>query len=519
MASLAYTLLGAVIGCTLAFFFIRSPRFGRRLIENAQVEVEHTLKAARLHAEKLKLTAALEAKQELLRSRDAWEEELQKRRAEFGRAENRLDSRELQIERQLTNLDQRKTLLDARDSQIDSRQKELDKAQGHYRDLLADQRQKLEYIVGMSADEAKCELMQGIEAETRTEAAQLIRNIKEEATQNAVREARHTIATAIERIAADQTTEMTGSVVLLPNDEIKGRIIGREGRNIRAFENLTGVNVIIDDTPEVVVLSTFDPRRREIARVAMTKLVADGRIYPGRIEAFVEQAEQEVETGMQQAAEETCFELDIPILHPRLMDALGRLKYRTSYGQNQLQHTLEVAKLAGYMAGELGLDIHLAKRMGLLHDIGKGLTHEHEGSHVELGYELCRRCQEPDQVLNAIRAHHDEEPARYPETFVVTAADTISAARPGARRESLEAYVKRLEKLEAIAATFEGVNKCFAVQAGREIHIMVSPEAVTDEELTPLSERVAQRLEQELHYPGRIKVVVMRERRAVTFAQ
>ncbi len=308
-------------------------------------------------------------------------------------------------------------------------------------------------------------------------------------------------------------------MVPLPNDEMKGRIIGREGRNIRAFENLTGVDVIVDDTPEAVIVSAFDPVRREIARLAMEKLVADGRIHPGRIEEVIDKAKKEVEKSMQEAAEEACYELGIHGLHHHIMETLGRMKYRTSYGQNQLQHSKEVAHLAGHMAAELGLNVQMAKRMGLLHDIGKGMTHEHEGTHVELGYELCKRCGERDQVLNVIRAHHGEEAARYPETFVVTAADAVSGARPGARRESFEAYVKRLEKLEEIATSFDGVAKCFAIQAGREVRIMVTPEAVSDDEMAVLSEKTARRIEQELQYPGQIKVVVVRETRAVDFAR
>jgi ribonuclease Y len=324
---------------------------------------------------------------------------------------------------------------------------------------------------------------------------------------------------AVEKIAADHAAEATVSVVPLPNDEMKGRIIGREGRNIRAFENLTGVDVIVDDTPEAVILSAFDPVRREIARVAMDKLVADGRIHPGRIEEVIDKAKKEVEQSMQEAAEEACYDLGIHGLHQQIMETLGRMKYRTSYGQNQLQHSKEVAHLTGNMAAELGLDGQMAKRMGLLHDIGKGMTHEHEGTHVELGYELCKRCGEPDQVLNAICAHHGDEPARYPETFLLTAADAISGARPGARRESFEAYVKRLEKLEEIATSYDGVAKCFAIQAGREVRIMVTPESVSDEEMAVLSEKTARRIEQELQYPGQIKVVVVRETRAVDFAR
>ncbi|MBX6362837.1 MAG: ribonuclease Y, partial [Gemmatimonadetes bacterium] len=317
----------------------------------------------------------------------------------------------------------------------------------------------------------------------------------------------------------DHTAETTVSVVSLPSDEMKGRIIGREGRNIRAFEQATGVDVIIDDTPEAVILSAFDPVRRETARVALEKLVADGRIHPGRIEEVVEKSRKEVEDGMVQAAEELLYELGVHGVHPEIVKVLGRLKFRTSYGQNQLLHAKEVAVVAGNMAAEMGLDVTMTKRMGLLHDVGKGLTHEHEGTHVELGWNLCRKYGEPDQVLNAIKAHHDEEPHRYPETFLVTAADAISGARPGARREMFETYVKRLEKLEQIAQSFRGVERCFAIQAGREVRVMVNPETVDDPGMAQMSEQIARKLEEELQYPGQIKVVVIRETRAVDFAR
>jgi ribonuclease Y len=335
----------------------------------------------------------------------------------------------------------------------------------------------------------------------------------------AEREARNIIAIAIQRIAADHTAESTVSVVSLPSDEMKGRIIGREGRNIRAFEQVTGVDVIIDDTPEAVILSAFDPIRRETARLSLEKLVADGRIHPGRIEEVVAKSRKEVEEGMVQAAEEVLYELGVHGVHPEIVKVLGRLKYRTSYGQNQLLHSKEVAIVAGNMAAEMGLDPVMTKRMGLLHDVGKGLTHEHEGTHVELGYNLCKKYSEPDQVLNSIKAHHDEEPHRYAETFLVTAADAISGSRPGARREMFETYVKRLEKLEEIAISFPGVERCFAIQAGREIRVMVNPENVNDTGMTELSEHIARKLEEELQYPGQIKVIVIRETRAVDFAR
>jgi ribonuclease Y len=327
------------------------------------------------------------------------------------------------------------------------------------------------------------------------------------------------LSLAIQRIAADHTAEGTVSVVSLPSDEMKGRIIGREGRNIRAFEQATGIDVIIDDTPEAVILSGFDPIRRETARLSLEKLITDGRIHPGRIEEVVAKSRKEVEEAMVQTAEEICYELGVHGVHPEIVKVLGRLKFRTSYGQNQLLHAKEVAIVAGNMAAELGLNVAMTKRMGLLHDVGKGLTHEHEGTHVELGWNLCKKYNEHDMVLNAIRAHHDEEPHRYPETFLVTAGDAVSGARPGARREMFETYVKRLEKLEEIANRFDGVERCFAIQAGREIRVMVNPENVSDDGMTEMSEQIARRLEEELQYPGQIKVVIIRETRAIDFAR
>jgi ribonuclease Y len=512
---------GVIAGWAVAFLLVRRFELGRikKLREEADAETARIVEKAQAEAESLRRAAELEAKEELLRARDGWEQELSKRRAEIERAERRLDERQSLLDRKYSVLDEKQDQLERRAAELEEREKAVEDSRARYEQLLAEELRKLERIAGMSVEKAKRELMRRIEGEAHAEAAQRVRQIKEEATRNAEREARNIIAMAIEKIAADHAAEATVSVVPLPNDEMKGRIIGREGRNIRAFENLTGVDVIVDDTPEAVILSAFDPVRREVARIAMEKLVADGRIHPGRIEEVVEKAKKEVERSMEEAAEEACYELGIHGLHHQIMETLGRMKYRTSYGQNQLQHSLEVAHLAGHMAAELGLNVQLAKRMGLLHDIGKGMTHEHEGTHVELGYDLCKRCGEPDPVLNAIRAHHGEEPARYPETFVLTAADAISGARPGARRESFEAYVKRLEKLEEIAKSFDGVAKCFAIQAGREVRIMVTPEAISDDEMAILSEKTARRIEQELQYPGQIKVVVVRETRAVDFAR
>ena len=518
---LAAAVAGIVVGWAATFVFVRRLEIGRisRLRASAETEADRILKAAEAEAENLKRSGELQAKEEILGAKEALEDELTKRRVEVERSERRLDERQSVLDRKYATLDQKHELLERRAEELEAQDRKLEESRAKYTQLIAEERQRLERVAGMSVQEAKRQLLRSVEEEARADAAQLVRRLKEEAERSAEREARNITAMAIERIAADHAAEVTVSVVHLPNDEMKGRIIGREGRNIRAFENVTGVDVIVDDTPEAVILSAFDPVRREIARVAMEKLVADGRIHPGRIEELIEKATKDVEKGMQEAAEGACYELGIHGLHQQIMETLGRLKYRTSYGQNQLQHSKEVARLAGHMATELGLDVQMAKRMGLLHDIGKGMTHDHEGTHVELGHELCKRCKEPDQVLNAIKAHHGEEPARYPETFLLTAADAISGARPGARRESFEAYVKRLEKLEEIATSFDGVSKCFAIQAGREVRIMVTPESVSDEEMAVLSEKTARRIEQELQYPGQIKVVVVRETRAVDFAR
>ncbi len=512
---------GVVVGWAVSLLLVRRFELGRmkELRSSAGAEAGKIIEGARGDADNIRRSAELQAKEEVLRAKESWEKELAKRRGEIERTERRLDDRESVLDRKYTLLDQKHDAQEKREAELEEREQRAEASAARYENLLTEQHRKLEQVAGMSAKQAKQELIRTMEEEARAEAAQRVRRIKEEATRNAEREARNIVAMAIEKIAADHAAEATVSVVPLPNDEMKGRIIGREGRNIRAFENLTGVDVIVDDTPEAVILSAFDPVRREIARLAMEKLVADGRIHPGRIEEVIEKAKKEVEQSMQEAAEEACYELGIHGLHHQIMETLGRMKYRTSYGQNQLEHSKEVAHLAGQMAAELGLDVQVAKRMGLLHDIGKGMTHEHEGTHVELGYELCKRCAEPDQVLNAIRAHHGEEPARYAETFVLTAADAISGARPGARRESFEAYVKRLEKLEEIARSYDGVAKCFAIQAGREVRVMVTPEAVSDEEMAELSEKTARRIEQELQYPGQIKVVVVRETRAVDFAR
>ncbi len=491
----------------------------KRRKADAESVAQRIRQAGEADAERLRVAAELAGRQEALKAREDWEREETRRREEVDRAEARLDDRRSSLDRKFDILAEKERALDQAESAVEQRGREVEQRRAECEQFEADNRARLEALAGMTADEARRRLLQEMEEVARADAANMVREIREAARRDAEREARNIVGLAIQRIAADHTAESTVSVVSLPSDEMKGRIIGREGRNIRAFEQATGIDVIIDDTPEAVILSGFDPIRREVARLALEKLVADGRIHPGRIEEVVDKSRREVDEGMTEAAEQVCYELGVHGLHAELVRTLGRLRFRTSYGQNQLLHAKEVALLAGNMAAEMGLDAPLARRMGLLHDIGKGLTHEHEGTHVELGWNLCRKYNEPDQVLNAIRAHHDEEPHRYAETFLVTAADAVSGSRPGARREMFETYVKRLEKLEQIASGFDGVERCFAIQAGREVRVMVNPESVSDERMTLMSEEIARRLEEELQYPGQIKVIVIRETRAIDFAR
>ncbi|HEX7091386.1 MAG TPA: ribonuclease Y [Longimicrobiales bacterium] len=516
-------LMGALVVGALVGGLLLGRLAERRRLERAKATAEDEAArirgAAEQDAERIRKSAELEGKEAAYRAKEEWEREEARRREELERIERRLEERQAALDRKYDILDEKEEQLETRERELEDRLADVERQSAANEQLGREARRRLEQLAGMTAEDAKRQLLHDLAEEARAEAAQLIREIKENARRDAEREARNIISLAIQRIAADHTAESTVSVVSLPSDEMKGRIIGREGRNIRAFEQATGIDVIIDDTPEAVILSGFDPIRRETARISLEKLVADGRIHPGRIEEVVAKSRKEVEDSMLQAAEEVLYTLGIHGVHPEIVKVLGRLKFRTSYGQNQLLHSKEVAILAGNMAAEMGLDATMAKRMGLLHDIGKGLTHEHEGTHVELGYQLCKKYGEPDQVLNAIRAHHDEEPHRYPETFLVTAADAISGARPGARREMFETYVKRLEKLEEIAQSFPGVERCFAIQAGREVRVMVEPELVDDAGMARLSEAIARRFEEELQYPGQIKVVVIRETRAVDFAR
>src|SRR6266568_2458174 len=416
------------------------------------------------------------------------------------------------LDQKLAGVDRREQALRKLDQQLQERTGVLNKRE---QEIGA----RLEQIAGLTAQEAKLELIQRLEGEARDEAAALVRNITEQARKNADREAKKIVALAIQRIAAEQTAESSVSAVTLPSDEMKGRIIGREGRNIRAFEAATGVDVIIDDTPDTVVVSCFEPVRREIGRLALERLIADGRIHPGRIEEIVKKAKADVDAGIVEAGEQAVYDIGIRGMHPELVKLVGRMKYRTSYGQNILEHSKEVAYLAGIMAAELKLDVALAKRGALLHDVGKVLTHEHDGTHVQLGIEMATKYREPPIVINCIAAHHDDVAHESPVSVIVQAADAVSGSRPGARREAFETYVKRLTQLEQLAGGFPGVEKVFAIQAGREVRVVVTPTAIDDGKAGELSEQIARKIERELQYPGQIKVVVIRETRAVDFAR
>ncbi len=511
-----------------------------RIIRRAQEEAEEIRKKAEKFEreaeekyEELRKKAILEAKEEVLKERERLEEELKEKRKELAELEKRLlrreeylDKRESTLDKREENLDRRAEFLDKLETELEEKRAEVEKLEAELLEkevklsqLLDEELKKLEEISGMTKEEAVEELLRRMEEEVRRDLAVRYKRIEEEFEQTAERRAKKILATTIQRLATDTVAETTVSVVDLPNNEMKGRIIGREGRNIRAFELATGVDLIIDDTPEAVTISCFDPVRREIARIALERLVADGRIHPARIEEVVEKVKQEIEQEMLSAAEEVLFELGIDNVHPELKKLLGRLKFRTSYGQNVLQHVKEVAYLAGMIAAEIGADVQLAKRAGLFHDIGKAVTHEVEGSHAIIGADILKKYGEPEAVVNAAAAHHGEVEFTTVESVCAATADALSAARPGARRESLEAYIKRIEKLESIAESFPGVMKAFAIQAGREVRIMVEPDKITDEEAAFLAHQISKKIEEEVQYPGQIKITVIRETRAVDYAK
>jgi len=510
----------AVVGVAL-FFFGRSieKRAAARAGASAREVADRILADARHDAEAFRQSLVLSGKEELAKARETWEAESSRRREEFARADQRVEDREKQLERKMELAERRERELETRVSDIAALEQRVAAQETELRGLLQERHRKLESVAGMSAADAKKELVRAVEDEARAEAANLVRSLKEQARHDADREARKIIATAIQRIAADHTSESTVSTVTLPGDEMKGRIIGREGRNIRAFEQATGVDVIIDDTPDAVAISCFDPVRREVARLALERLITDGRIHPARIEEVVRKAQADVDQQIQEAGEQAAYEVGVHGLHPELIKLVGRMKYRTSYGQNLLKHVKEVCWLAGMLAAELKLDVNRARRGALLHDIGKVLTHEHEGTHVQLGVEQARKYGEDPLVINCIEAHHDDVPHQTTESVLVQAADSISGARPGARREAFETYVKRLTALEEIASAFAGVEKTFAIQAGREVRVVVSPDRVDDARAAELAEQIARKIETELQYPGQIRVIVIRETRATGVAK
>ena len=480
--------------------------------ESAEKESQRLIGEAEKAAERKKRDALVEAREEIHKSRMELEKDVRERRLEIQRTERRLQQKDEALDKKMDTLEKKDEALNRQIREIEIRQADVD-------EVLQKQVEKLESISGLTVEDAKQYLLSSIEDEVKHEAAILVKDIHDRAKEEGNRKAKEVLSTAIQKCAADHASEITVSVVALPSDEMKGRIIGREGRNIRTLETLTGIDLIIDDTPEAVILSGFDPIRREVARIALEKLIVDGRIHPARIEEMVEKAKKEVENVIREEGDRATFETGVHGLHPEVIRLLGRLKYRTSYGQNVLAHAIEVSHLAGLMAAELGEDVTVAKRAGLLHDIGKSVDHEIEGSHVSIGADILRKYRESDEILNAVEAHHGDVEATSIISVLVQAADAISAARPGARRETLETYVKRLQKLEEIANSFPEVEKSFAIQAGREVRIMVKPEVVTDDTMILVAREIVKKIESDMDYPGQIKVHIIRETRAVEYAK
>ena len=498
--------IGIFVGMTLR------KKIAESKIDSAEKEAKRLVDLAKVEAENMRKEEIIKAKEEIMNNRKELDQEIKERRSEIQKQETRIIQKEENLEKRTNDLENKEKSLDKEYESLENQKNEVN-------GLYEKQLQELQRIANLSKEEAKNQLLSEVEKEITTEKAKLLRDLNQKAKEDANKNAKEIITYAVQKCAADHTSETTVSIVALPSDEMKGRIIGREGRNIKALETLTGIDLIIDDTPEAVILSGFDPLRREVARIALEKLIDDGRIHPAKIEEMVEKAKEELNTIIKDEGERAALETGVNNLHPDIIKLLGKLKYRTSYGQNVLSHSIEVSNLARIMAEELGLDAKRARRAGLLHDIGKALDHDMEGTHVQIGVDILKKYKENDLIINAVEAHHGDVEPLTMEAVLVQAADAISASRPGARRETLEAYIKRLESLEEIADSFEGVEKSFAIQAGREVRIIVKPDKISDDEMTVLARNVSKRIEDEMDYPGQIKVNIIREKRVVDYAK